>query len=106
MKSGAGDYVSDAQPTPVGTPDEAPMQSPAIPDAEETPEPDSEPVENPIPITEEQPDIPVNPPIVEEIPQNNETDPVPVNMNDWRHFECVPDYCRRLRNGSRRYILP
>ena len=58
------------------------MQSPAIPDAEETPEPDSEPVENPIPITEEQPDIPVNPPIVEEIPQNNETDPVPVNMND------------------------
>lgn len=82
VKSGAGDYVSDAQPTPVGTPDEAPMQSPAIPDAEETPEPDSEPVENPIPITEEQPDIPVNPPIVEEIPQNNETDPVPVNMND------------------------
>lgn len=82
VKSGAGDYTSDAQPTPVDTPDEAPMQPPVIPDAEENPWRDPNPVENPIPITEEQPEIPVNPPVVNDEPQNNETDPAPVNVSD------------------------
>lgn len=82
VKNGAGDYTSDAQPTPVDTPDETPMQAPIIvPDTKEDPEPDPEPVEDPIPIPEETPEFPENPPVVEETPQNNEPAPEPVNVN-------------------------
>lgn len=82
VKNGAGDYTSDAQPTPVDTPDETPMQAPIIvPDTKEDPEPDPEPVENPIPVPEETPEFPENPPVVEETPQNNEPAPEPVNVN-------------------------
>ena len=82
VKNGAGDYTSDAQPTPVDTPDETPMQAPIIvPDTKEDPEPDPEPVEDPIPVPEETPEFPENPPVVEETPQNNEPAPEPVNVN-------------------------
>lgn len=82
VKNGAGDYTSDAQPTPVDTPDETPMQAPIIvPDTKEDPEPDPEPVEDPTPVPEETPEFPENPPVVEETPQNNEPAPEPVNVN-------------------------